>query len=136
MDQIYPNVGLVEQLTRILTSGVHYHLFVNNVIPDRTSTLIGTPLTEAAWFGYVPIAKALGDFSITGVAGGVGFAIGMPFPFVNSSGGNQTAYGYFVTDVTNAILLAVARFDDAPETKVNGDSWIILPRWGDTSVLP
>lgn len=133
MDQIYPDAGLVEQLRRILTAGVHFHLFTNNIVPGVSTTLSG--LTEAAWSGYVPIPKALSDFIIQGVAGHVGYALGNTFAFVNSSGANQTAYGYYVTDTTDTILLAVARFDDAPETIPNGGSWLVTPRWGDYSQL-
>lgn len=133
MDLLFPNDGLVEQLTRILNGTVKYHLFTNNVMPTLADTV--STYTEAAWTGYAAVSKTFSDFTINGVSGNLGFAIASPIAFSNSSGSSQAAYGYYVTDSAGAILLAAARFDSAPVSIPNGGSTSVVPVWGDYSQL-
>jgi len=129
--QIYPDAALVPILQRIVAGGVHVHLFANNVTPDQSTTL-GT-FTEAAWAGYAVQNVLASAFSLTGVAGHVGGITAAAVAFGNSSGGNQSAYGYYVTDTTDTILLWCARFDSAPIVQPNGGSWQVTPTVGDFS---
>jgi len=131
MHQIYQDVGLLAFLSRLVAGNFHFHLFTNNVTPDRSTVLAG--LTEIAGIGAPIITVAAADFTLSGVAGHVGSFIAAPIAFLNDSGAPIDAYGYFVTDVTNAILFAAARFDGAPVNKINGESWLVTPIVGDFS---
>jgi hypothetical protein len=133
MDLLFPDDGLIYQLKSILSSTVNYHLFTNNVVPTLSTVLSG--LTEAAWSGYAPIGQNWSDFTMNGVAGHNGYGIAPPITFSNSSGSPVTAYGYYVTDTTNTILLAIALFDSAPITIAAGGTWNVVPIWGDFSGL-
>jgi len=133
MNQIYPDVGLIAILTRIVTPSLVYHLFTNNVVPDRDTEL--ADLTEMAASGYVEIVVDDSAFTLDGVAGHVGSLLAAPIAFENTSGGALDAYGYFVTNVAGDELLAVARFDSAPVNKDDGQSWLVTPIVGDFSGL-
>lgn len=133
MDLLFPDNGLVNQLSRILTPGVHFHLFTNNVVPTLSTTLAG--LTEAAWTGYAVVSQAWSDFTINGVAAHSGYAIAPPIIFTNGTGAPVTAYGYYVTDNADAILLAVALFDAPPQTIAPAGTLSVVPTWGDFSQL-
>lgn len=131
MRLIFPDEGLVEQLKRIVNDGVTYHLFTNDVTPDRDTELAG--LTEAAWSGYAAASLDETDFPTESVAGHNGSILGPAVAFLNSSGSPVDAYGYYVTDVANSMLLAAARFDDAPISKADAESFLVVPTWGDFS---
>jgi len=135
MLQVYPNEGLVEQLTRIANGELVFRLFKNDVTPDRDSEL--ADFEEADWTNYAAITVDETDFALTGVTADTGYIVGaLPVGFINTSGAPQDAYGYYVTDVANTIVLAAARFDNAPVTKANNFSWPVTPAWGDFSEQP
>jgi len=96
MQQLYPDEGLVMQMERILTAGVRLHLFTNDITPDRDTVL--ADLTEAAWSGYVMIELDDTDFGTTGVAAHQGYMMANPQSFLNSSGVDQDAFGYYYTE--------------------------------------
>lgn len=131
MNQIYPNEGLVEQLTRILSQGIRVKLFKNDIDPDK-ATVVGD-LTEADWTGYASVDMDDTDFTLTGISGDAGYALAAPITFANGSGSAKSAYGYYVTTQDDATLLAAARFDSAPITKADGEQWVVTPVWGDSS---
>lgn len=131
MNQIYPDEGLVMQLTRIAEGTLRFHLFTNNETPDRDSVL--ADFTEAAWAGYAAVDLDETDFVTTGTAGHVGYMYADPIAFVNTSGADVDAFGYYVTDTSETVLLAVARFDSAPITKADAESFLVTPVWGDFS---
>ena len=133
MDLIFPNDGLVQQLHWILTTGVHYHLYTNNVIPGLSDTT--ATYTEAIWTGYAAVFQDWSNFTLNGVSANSGYAIAPPISFTNSSGSSQNTYGYYVTDVANGILLAAARFDSPPITILDGQGVAVVPTWGDLSQL-
>jgi len=134
MVQVYPNEGLVMQLLLIATGQLRFHLFTNDVDPDRDTVL--TDLTEAAWGGYAVHDLDETDFTLNGVAGDTGFIVAALIAFANTSGGTVSAYGFYVTDVAETTLLAVTRFDSAPVSKLNGQSYLVTPAWGDYSEEP
>lgn len=134
MDLVFPNQGLEEQLQRILNSNVVYRLFTNNVTPSRASVL--SDFTEASWSGYGAITRTWTDYTLHGVSGDAGYAIAAPIAFSNSSGSDQTAYGYYVTDSGNSLVMAAALFDGAPITIPTGQATSVVPTWGDFSQLP
>ena len=133
MNQIYPDDGLVEQLTRILAGGIKIKLFKTDVTPDRDTVL--ADLVEADWAGYAAVDLDDTDFTLSGVVAHQGYLIADPVAFLNSSGAAKDAYGYFVTNADDDKLLAVARFDGAPISKDDGESHIVVPAWGDFSEL-
>lgn len=131
MHQIYPDNGLLSWLTRMMSADVNYHLFTNDVTPTR-DTVLGD-LTEAAFSGYAVHTVTLADFTLSGVTGHVGTMIGAPFSFTNESGGPVNAYGYYITNTANTVLLGIARFDSAPVTKADDESWLVTPSLSDLS---
>jgi hypothetical protein len=131
MNQIYPDQGLVELLTRLVTPSVHYHLFTNNIIPDLSTTL--GALVEAAWAGYAVVTVLPGAFTIGTVTAHVGTIIAAPISFFNTSGGDVTPYGYYVTDAGNTKLYAITLFSGAPITIPDGGSQQVVPIFGDFS---
>jgi hypothetical protein len=133
MDLLFPDQGLVYQLQQILTAGVKYHLFSNNYTPTLDTLL--SNLVEASWSGYTAVSLTWSSYSINGVSSHSGFALASPISFGNSSGSSQNAYGYYVTDSGNTLLLAVARFDAPPVVIPNGGTATVIPVWGDFSQL-
>lgn len=133
MQQIYPDEGLVSQLMRIMGDDVKYHLYTNDITPDRATVL--ADFTEAAFTGYAAVTVEAADFTIDGVSAHVGYIQAPPITFTNGSGVDQDAYGYYVTDAGSTEVLAAGRFDAAPVTKADGDAWSVIPVWGDSSSL-
>jgi hypothetical protein len=133
MDLLFPDDGLVYQLQKILATTVKYRLFTNNVTPTLAFTVAS--LTEAAWAGYAAVSQDISNYTVIGVSGHNGYALAAPVAFSNTSGAPVTPYGYFVTDNGGTKLLAVARFDAAPVTIPDGQSYNVVPVWGDFSGL-
>jgi hypothetical protein len=133
MRQLYPDAGLVEQLRRIATGGLRFHLFVNNYTPALDANF--GSIVEASFTGYAPVDLDETDFTASGVTGHVGFMLAAPISFLNSSGAPVDAYGYYVSDTGDAQFLAIARFDLAPITKADGESFIVVPTWADFSAF-
>jgi len=133
MNQIYVDQGLQQLLGRLITPSFKYRLFINNLTPNR-GTVLGD-MTPATFTGSDPIIVAAGDFSIGTTVGHVGTRIAPPIAFTNGSGGDTSAYGYYVTDADDTNLLFAARFDAAPVTKADGESFIVIPIIGDFSQL-
>lgn len=131
MIQIYPDEGLTMLIARILNDTVTYHLFTNALTIDRATTL--ADMVEAAWSGYASVDQDDTNFTLTGVTGHTGFAIAAPITFANSSGTDQTAEGYYITDQAGTKLLAAANFDGGPVTVHDGDTLPVTPTWGDLS---
>lgn len=133
MHQIYPDAGLDQFLVRQLTPSLKYHLFDNNVTPDR-DTVLGD-LNQISGGTTSPITVAVASFTLSGLANHVASRLAAPIAFVNGSGAPASAYGYYVTDSTDTFLFAVARFDSAPVVKAAGESWQVTPIIGDYSSL-
>lgn len=133
MHQIYVDAGLDDFLLRMINPSLRYHLYANNVTPDR-ATVLGD-LTEISGAVCSPITVALASFTLSGIANHVASRLAAPIAFVNGSGTGADAYGYYITDAADAILFAVARFDSAPVTKADGESWQVTPIIGDFSSL-
>jgi hypothetical protein len=133
MDLLFPDAGLVAQLSKILSPGVIYKLFTNNFVPTLSSTL--GSFTEASWTGYAAVAQNFSNFTINGVAAHSGYAIAPPISFLNSTGAPVQAYGYYVTDAAGTTLLACALFDSPPATIAPAGSLSVVPTWGDFSQL-
>lgn len=124
MNQIYPDEGLLPLLDRMLTASVQYHLFENNVTPDR-DTVLGD-LTEVSTFGYAAQTVALAGWTLQSVAGHVGTFQAAPLAFT-PAGGAWSVYGYYVTSVAGGVLLAVGRFDGAPIAVPDGVPILVNP---------
>lgn len=132
MQQFYPDEGLPIWLARLILADLRFHLFENNFTPDRDTEL--ADLTEASWAGYTSIDVSSGDWTLLAIAAHVQKAVASPIVFLNTSGGNVQAYGYYVTDTGEAELLAAARFDLAPITLVATTGTLpVTPFLGDFS---
>lgn len=131
MNLIYADNGLVMQLERIWSPSVRYHLFYNNYTPTRATVL--ADLSEPGWASYASVLVDDTDIIASGVAANVGYVQAAPVIFTNTSGISVDCYGYYVTDSGNTKLLAAARFDSAPVSKANGESFVVIPVWGDFS---
>lgn len=131
MNQIYPDQGLIALLTRLVTPSVNYHVFTNNIVPDLNTTL--GMLTEAAWAGYALVNVLPGAFTIGSVTAHVGTIIAPPISFFNTSGGDVNAYGYYITDPGNTLLLGICLFSGAPITIPDLGSQQVVPIFGDFS---
>jgi hypothetical protein len=133
MDLLFPDEGLVYQLSKTLATAVKYHLYTNALVPTLSTVLAN--LTEATWAGYVSVAQDWTAFTIQGVSAHNGYAIAPPINFTNTSGAPVSAYGYYVTDSGATKLLAVAAFDSPPITIANLGNYSVTPTWGNFSAL-
>jgi hypothetical protein len=141
LHQIYPNGngtssgdnGLIGILQRFATAGFHFHLYSNNATINQSTALAS--LTEQAAAGYALAAVASGAFTLVGVTANNGSIMAAPVSFgTNTSGGSVNSYGYYVTDTSNTVLLAVAEFDSAPIATANGGTFpVVVPVFGDFS---
>lgn len=131
MNQVYPNAGLTQWLTKMTGADLHWHLFTNNATVDR-GVVLGS-LTEAVWTGYtLAVVGAIGW--TFGLAGNIGVAQNSAIAFLNTSGAPVQAYGYYVTDNTDTFLLAVGKFDAFPITIPDGDQYTMIPSIADLSL--
>ena len=130
MKQIHPDQGLLALNNRLVTPSWEYHLFTNNIVPDRDTEL--ADLAEMSSAGYSPIIVLAADFTIQNVGGHIGTIIAAPITFVLTSSGSSI-YGYYVVAVSGSLLLAVGRFDDAPISLGSGATIQITPVCGDNS---
>lgn len=130
MQIVVPDACLVPILQRIVNSivglsSIDYHLFVNNITPGNGTVF--ADFTEASWTGYNVINLDWTAFSFTYVTGGTGTVIASPQVFNNTSGSDQLAYGYYVTQHASSQLLWCARFDAAPVTVPDTTGYTFLP---------
>ncbi len=117
MRTIFPDEGLPTLALNQVVIDVKLKLFTNNIVPDRNT--VEADLTEAAWAGYAGEVYSQAEWTNTGMIGHTAFVATPPNTFLNTSGGDVDAYGWYLVDnATETILLAAARFDPAPETLV------------------
>lgn len=142
MHQIYPDGngaasgdnGLIGILQRFLNGDLHFHLFSAPTTPvDETILLAG--LTEVSATGYSAQTVLATAFTLVGLASHNGSVMAAPISFgTNSSGAPVDVYGYYVTDTSDTVLLAIANFDSAPITVPNGQPFpVVTPAFGDFS---
>lgn len=128
MDTIFPDAGLLYILKQTVGTALIYDLYRNNVTPSLASTL--ADFQRANWSGYAPVTIPAILWNVQMVAGNVGQFQAPIVLFGNSSPTDQAAYGYYVKDATNTILVAAGRFDLAPVTIRRGDAYPVLPLLG------
>ena len=128
MNLIHPDATLVPNLLRLATPSLNYHIFVGDVACDRNTVL--------ADFGgggnWGPVNVPVASFTLTGVAAHKGTIVAPPITLTDPVPSAGTAYGYYVTDETDAILIACARFD-TPIPFLAGGSLNLIPILGDSS---
>lgn len=89
---------------------LEFRLFIN--FPTISATTVLADLNEAAWMGYVPFAVAPGSW-LTPILDSADNAVSTANPvasFLNTSGGVQSATGWFVTGLTSGVLYAAEVF--------------------------
>ena len=128
--QIYPDDGLNKLARRSVSVDLSYRLFVNNVTPGPAS--VPGDFTVAGWTGYANHTVPTTDWVETTPAGHRGRITAPDAVFTNSSGGDVTAYGYYVLDPDGDIVCA-CRFDSAPVTIADGESLNVTVVHGDRS---
>lgn len=133
MDQVYPDAALVPILRRFLVGDFHFHLFASPVTIDQSTTLAALLAAEATFTGYAVATVLATDFTSSSTSGHQGSVLAPAISFSNTSGSPQDIYGYFITDTTDAILIAAAAFDGAPISVANAGSYPVVPIFGSLS---
>lgn len=133
VDILFPDTGLIRTLLNFVGDGLIYQLYSNDYTPTLNDAL--SNYTQANWSGYTPGTVDQGDFVVQEIVEHVGGIEANAIPFFNTSNTSVVVYGYFVTDSTGTILLAAARFDQAPVTIPVGGFWPVTPMIGDYSGL-
>jgi hypothetical protein len=131
MNQIYPDTALAALANRISAGTIYYRLFTNNLTLSL-DTVIGD-FTEAGWTGYNAAGVSLYEWTLNFTVGHVYTQIAAARSFLYSSGAPVSAYGYYMTDAGLTEFLGCARFDGAPITKADGESFTVLPILSDFS---
>jgi hypothetical protein len=131
MKQIHPDVSLIPLMRRVVADDVRVKLYTNDFTPDRDSVLADFTEKDVA-NGYAAIDVPAADFVLDGVVAHKGVLMALPITFTPTNDGGVNIYGYFVTSLDDADLLACARFDaptdwDVPNTV---EMW---PVFGDES---
>lgn len=133
MHQIHPDSTLVPMLQRIVSNGIVYGLYTNNVTPSL-ATVLGDLTEMASTAGYARVTVTGASYSITGVISNKALVQGSPISFVLTATGSSI-YGYFMLDGTTGNLVGVARFDTAPISLAGGATITVLPVLGDSSLF-
>jgi len=132
MHQIHPNSSLVPILKRIVAGDFNFHLFRNDIGVDENTVL--EDFEEVLdTTGYAPIAVMGDDWIFEGVNEERGYLLAPPIEYTQVGAIGDVAYGYYVTNTENEILLWCARFDGAPVPFDIGDTITVWPILGDKS---
>jgi hypothetical protein len=110
----FPDAGLIFMLQQIVSSNLHLHLFSNNVSPGDSTTLAA--LTECAFTGYAKQTLTAASWVSLGVSSHIGALAYPTVTFSNTGGGSTVVYGWYITDVADAILVSVGLLDGSPVT--------------------
>jgi len=139
MNVVYPNAGLVYILQRIAggladaANGLTWHLYGNDLTPARASVLADFLLLDAELgvntFDY-------SELPATGVASNIGVILRPEAVYTNSSGSDQSVYGWVVTDIADGKAICAARLDGAPFIVGDGTTFTIVPELSARSFLP
>jgi hypothetical protein len=124
---------LLNLIIEALNAGypVYMHLFINDVAPSD-GTVIGD-LVEASFSGYS--AQAITYWAAVSPNPAGGYSSTAPLAqFTNSSGSDQTVYGYYVTAGPAGDLLWLQADPNAPVTVPNGQSYYVVPALGMQSI--
>lgn len=117
---IVPYVGarhlLDAQMGNISLGNPNYHLFKNDFEPDVSAVLAS--FTEADFGGYNPVTVSVWSAAVT--VNDHAKTIGNLAEWISSDPVDQPVYGYFVTDVTNTLLLWCERDPNAPFVMQDG----------------
>jgi hypothetical protein len=130
---IFPDTGLVTMLQKIVTPKVTFNLFINDVHPTADTLL--SNLQRANWSGYAPIDVPASAWAFTNVTAHVGEISATDIFWVNTSPAVVQSFGYYIVDDTGTVLLAAARFDNAPYVTVPLHSFRVSPLLGSFSGL-
>lgn len=130
---VFPDTALIYLLQKVVQPKLTYHLYRNNITPDVNSTL---PLfAEAVYSGYAPIDVLASAWTFTQVSAHVGELKALDLFWSNTSPSSFSVYGYYVTDSTGTVLVAAAKFDNAPVVVPVGKYVQVTPMLGSFSGL-
>lgn len=115
-----PNVGLLTKLDTIRTSAgnMAIYLYKNDYTPVA-GTVLGS-FVECDFPGYGGKNANFGP-AVIGASGKAEITSPL-FTFTMTAAGNQTVYGYFVTDVNKTLLLFCERFAAPVQLTLAGDT--------------
>lgn len=131
MHQVHPDVSLLNLLARFVAADVKIHLFASNTTPGPASVL-GDFTEVGSGTGYAPVTVAHGDFTASGVSGGIATLTAPDVTFAVTSG-LLVVYGYYVTDTGTTVLLAAGRFSGAPLTLDPSNPIAVTPKFATSS---
>lgn len=110
----------------LFNSNCHVHLFKNNLTPGD-ATVLGD-FTEANFTGYAAITPSVGA-AFTNGAGKAECDFATCTFSCTGSGTPNDVYGYYVTDVGNAVLYFAERAASPPTTlNANGQTYVVVPK--------
>lgn len=132
MNQVYPDVALVNNMKRIVAADVHYHLYTNNYAVDRATTL-GSLTEMTGGTGYATRLVLGADFTLSGVTSHLGNLSAPDISWVDTGGVGWDVYGYYVTDTTDTFLLACGTFDGGPIHVTAINPCVVTPKFADSS---
>jgi len=117
---VVPNEGEVVWLRRALTPDagdgdlLHLHLFKNNFTPGFTTVL--ADFTESDFAGYAVVDVDPANWPTPTSVANRAQSIYQPAPLIfTPSSGSQNAYGYYLTDNSDSVVMLAERFNDAPQ---------------------
>lgn len=124
---IYPDDGLVTQLTEILTPGVVFMLHNAPAEPTLGVTLAALTPYEVVVSGYSRTNVPFSAWTL-GVSAHQGYGLAAPLSWTNGSGSPVTVAGYAVLDSTQTHVLASYYFP-SPVTWNAGTPLQVVPTW-------
>ena len=101
--------SLQDNVTNILASGLHMHLFKNSLTLNGTEVL--GSFTEATFTGYAVVT--LSGFAAAAISGTQAYSTGSVATFTLTAG-SQNIYGYYVTDAADSKLYWAENDPNAP----------------------
>lgn len=149
MDQVYPNEGLVNNLTSLvfgLGNGVgtlNVDVYTAPTTPPGVGSQFGLMTLGVLNGLFTALSSAVGgtnsyrssDFALHSLVGNIGSIQGPTCQFTNVSGVSQSVYGYVLFDAVNELLVALAQYDGAPIVVPNGGTINVIPILGQYSAL-
>lgn len=106
-------------------AGCHLHLYANQVTLTPLTTL--SSLTEASFQGYAAVTTVTWNAPYTDIAGNAVISAGLSQFECTGTTTPNTIYGWYLTDATNATLLAAAALPTPVSITQVGDAVLVAP---------
>jgi hypothetical protein len=128
MTLIVPNAREVAIMTEFLTPSLTLKLYSNDVTPDGTK--VAGDFTEVSGGGYTSFPLTFANWTIVGGAPTVCTYPIQGWGFTGPTSAPGTIYGYFITRVSDGVLMYAERFPGGtvPFTPENGSIIRVTPK--------